>query len=404
MRVWLRIGVSMWLGGRGAPSSIVLVGMGVICIAVAVMVISVCVVAGFDRVINDKMAWLLGHVQVRAYHAGGLAWELPPVKYDSALVAQLSAMKGVRQVRPFYHKGALLVGKNGRITGVVLRGLHLTHHAFGSYWKAGDTSTLRVARKGVVISSEQSRALDIFVGDSVIVAVKRADGTMQLSRAPVLGIYSAGMLEYDKVVAFVPLHYLWALSGVKDELSGYEIVLEDWRLFPAVYREMEESLPVEMGIFTLRDLNPNLYDWLELHATNKKVLLILLMAVVVVGLSSIGIVTVLENASRLSILWALGARNWQVGVVFFLAVESLLLVGMLAGDLLAFSLLFIQKFTGVVRLDENAYYVREVPVAFPVGELLTVHGIVVLVSILTMVVPIAILRRLKPAQLFRWHF
>lgn len=404
MGVWLRISVSLWTGGRRIPSAIVLVGMGVVGVAVAVMVISACVVAGFDRLINEKMAWLLGHVQVRLYYAEALAWELPTVRYDSAMIGKLSELEGVKKVRPFYHKGALLIGGEGKLTGGVLRGLDLTHHSFGLYWKRGDTSALKSASRGVVLSSEQARKLGLSVGDSVLIVVKGAGGGVRVSRAPILGIYSTGMMEYDMVIAFVPLRYLWSLSGTQNVLSGYEIVLEDWRLLPSVYENLEEALPPEMGIFTLRQLNPNLYDWLSLHETNKTVLFILLLAVVFIALSSISIVIVLENASRLSLLWALGARRWQIAVIFLLAVGALLVGGVVWGDILAFSLLLIQKVSGIITLEESAYYVREVPVAFPVKELLLLHAVVIGVSVVTLVVPMVVLRRLKPAQLFRWHF
>jgi lipoprotein-releasing system permease protein len=98
----------------------------------------------------------------------------------------------------------------------------------------------------------------------------------------------------------------------------------------------------------------------------------------------------------------MGATNWRIRKVF--VVYSLLIVvrGMLIGNLLGFGFVGLQWWLGLVKLDPEAYYVSVAPVSFDIGWIIGINVVTFVVTILSLILPSALISRIETAKVIQF--
>ena len=199
-----------------------------VSLGVAVMVISVCIVLGFKREVQQKVMGMGGHVQVLNYdHQVDL--EPHPIVLDDDVMAQLRETQGVAHVQRFCNQPGMLKTEES-FQGVILKGIgeeydlgFLRQHLVeGEVPVFSDT----VSSQRILLSQTLSRQLRLKVGDKVYAYF--FDNGVRTRRFTVSGIYSTHMGEFDKTLIFTDLHTTRRLAGyADDQYSGAEITVMD---------------------------------------------------------------------------------------------------------------------------------------------------------------------------------
>jgi len=253
----------------------------------------------------------------------------------------------------------------------------------------------------IVISKTLARKLNIHIGNKVRVFFSYRP--LRVKEFTVVGIYHTGLKEYDDVIVFMPLSTVQMILGW-DELmvSGYKIYLTDWMVESVVQEELLEIVPFEFYVFNNRELNPNLFDWLNLHETNKMVLIGLLIIVSVVNLFSVLITFLLERTPMIAMLSAIGATAGLIRRLLVAIGIWLLLVGTFIGNVVALALALIQIKFKLIKLPEEAYYVPYVPLKLdPFNIFITNLGVVFWVVALLLIASMFYKLR-TPSEALRW--
>ena len=98
------------------------------------------------------------------------------------------------------------------------------------------------------------------------------------------------------------------------------------------------------------------------------------------------------------LLKALGMRNAALTRLFLYTSVYIAGVGLLIGNVLGIGLCGVQLKTGWLQLDENVYYIREVPVYLNPTTILTINGITLLLCVTMMLIPTRMLRKITPVK------
>jgi lipoprotein-releasing system permease protein len=102
-------------------------------------------------------------------------------------------------------------------------------------------------------------------------------------------------------------------------------------------------------------------------------------------------------------LKALGASDWMVQKIFLRHSIIITTTGIIFGTLLGLGLLFIQQATGIIKLPEEAYYMREAAVKIIWWEVVMVGILTFLVSLLILMIPTLIVKRVKPVKAIQFR-
>src|SRR6476646_5057027 len=203
-------------------------------ISVAVMIVTLSFVNGFQETVSNKVFSFWGHVRIqyRQPMKATIAEEVPIEKNDT-LARQVAAMPQVQSIHPFATKYAILKTAT-EMEGLLLKGFensmgfsNLSAFLQSGRWIHFNDSTY--ARE-IVISEYTANQLQLKLGDRVLIYFVRPDGSLRPDKLTVVGFYKTSIEDYDKMFAIADLKLIRRLNGWKeDEIGGYEIFLKDYR-------------------------------------------------------------------------------------------------------------------------------------------------------------------------------
>jgi lipoprotein-releasing system permease protein len=203
--------------------------------------------------------------------------------------------------------------------GVLLKGLDTTYDFthLSSFLKEGrwlqfnDSSYARE----IVVSTYTANQLNLKLNDRILIYFVRPDGSLRPDKLTIVGIYKTSIEEYDKTFAIGDIKLIRRLNGWDaDEIGGYEIFLKDYNQMDLVSNAIYNSdkIPQTWETKTVKEIYPNIFDWLNVINTNSTVLITIMIIIAVINLITCLIILVLERLRMIGILKALGATNWTV--------------------------------------------------------------------------------------------
>ena len=181
-------------------------------------------------------------------------------------------------------------------------------------------------------------------------------------------------------------------------IGGYEVVLNDYTHMDEVSVDLYKQLPEGWDSRTMKEIYPEIFDWLNLQNTNKFILLAVMTAVAVINLITCLIILVLERTRMIGVLKALGSTDWNIQKVFMIQGAYITIVGVVWGLIIGLGISFLQLKTGFIKLNEEAYYMAVAPVEIIWWQIIAVAVVTFLVCFFILLIPSLISRRISPAK------
>ena len=165
----------------------------------------------------------------------------------------------------------------------------------GRWLRFSDTTYSRE----IIISSYTAAELKLKLNDKVVIYFVKPDGSLRPDKLSIVGIYKTGIEDYDKTFAIGDLKLIQRLNGWQpNQIGGYEIFLQDYHDMEKISDDLYfnvENFPVTWDTKTIKDLYPNIFDWLSMQDITRNVLIGFMIVVAVVNLITCLIILVLER-------------------------------------------------------------------------------------------------------------
>lgn len=398
-------------GGKNVSRPAIRIATAGVAIGLAVMIVSVCVVLGFKSQIRSKVIGFGSHIQILNYESvsSGVS---KPVAFPDSLMNVIRQEPGVRHVQRFSNKGGILKTDES-FEGIMLHGVGQEFDP--AFLKANLTEgevprfSADSASNKILISRVIADKLHLTCGSKVFAYF--FDGTVRARRFTVAGIYQTNLSEFDDKMVFTDLYVCNRLNNyADDQYAGVEITVDHFEDVDKVagqlvrkVNHLVDKYGAGYATMTIRELYPQIFDWLDLLDVNVWVILILMVAVAGFTMISGLLIIILERTNFIGVMKALGATNRSMRHVFLYFAAFIVGRGLLWGNILGIGLVAIQYYFNVVHLDPATYYVDAVPVLFNIGYILAINAATAFISVFVLLLPSLLVSHIHPAKSIRFE-
>lgn len=398
-------------GNKQVTPPAVRIAMIGIALGLAVMILSVAIIIGFKKEIRNKVIGFGSHIQISNFN-NNTSYETAPIAVSDTLFNELRAYPGIRHVEKFATKPGILK-TDVDFQGIILKGIDQDFDwtFFRENLKEGDLFTIhpKNTTTDVIISQYLSDLLRLKTGDSFLTYFVQEE--VRARKFTITGIYETDFLDYDKLFVIGDIKQVRRLNGwEQDEVSGLELVVDNYNrlddMAEDLYFDLIEKQDRNGNSFyvrSIKELNPMIFNWLQVLDMNVVVILVLMMAVAGFTMISGLLIIILERTHMIGILKALGEDNTSIRKIFLYVSFFLIGKGMIWGNLIGISLCFLQSRFQILTLDPATYYLNAVPVDLNLLSLILLNIGTLTASMLMMLGPSYLITQIDPAQSIRFE-
>jgi lipoprotein-releasing system permease protein len=372
-----------WIGNRYVRSRnrnsfvslISAISMLGIAIAVAVLIIVLSVVNGFERELKDRLLAITAHANIEGVEGELRGWQ------QLQEVAERNPR--VRSSAPYVSGQALMVfGEN--LSGVELRGIDPVQ----------ENSVSGVAS---LMLEGQLASLEPVVP--------------RTKRFKVSGIYRVGMYEFDRRLAFLSMDDAQKLYRKRDSVTGVRLAVTEIFEAHAIVREvaLEHGDLVLISDWTRRHVN--FFRSIQITKSILFVILLLVVAVAAFNIVSTLVMVVKDKQADIAILRTIGARPSSI-LRIFMTQGSIIgivgtLAGVLAGVVLAVNLetvvTYLEAVFGIKFLAADVYFISDLPSELRKADVLQIASIALGLALVSTLYPAWVAARTAPAEALRYE-
>lgn len=371
------------------------------------MIISLAITTGFKKAISDKVIAFGSHIQITNYDLNR-SFEAIPISMDQPFYPSLSDMDGVKHIQVFGTKSGL-IKTNDQIQGIVMKGVWKDYDwdIFKDKIVEGSVLEIDSAQRtnDILISKMLADKLNFKLGDEVRAYFINPDEVSPRGRKFVIrGIYETGLEEFDDIFIIGDIRHIQRLNKWDDDMvSGFDVYVDNFKDLDKIYEQVYDEVGYKLDATSIKELYPQIFDWLNLQDMNVIIILILMIAVAVINMISTLLILILEKTNMIGILKALGARNLSIRKVFVYNATFIIGRGLLWGNLFGLAIIILQQQFHFLKLDQESYYVPYVPVTLDWLSVLAINAGTVVVCVVFMIVPSYVITKVNPVKAIRWE-
>ena len=385
-----------------------------IALGVAVLIIGLSAMNGFERELNQRILAVVPHAEISSANGQSNA----PIDHWQHLAAKLKQNPQIVGVSPFVSFTAL-VENGAKLKVVQIKGVEtalqdqvssLGHFVLNQGWQNF------AQNGGLVLGSGIARDLDVQEGDWVSLLISQQKGTENLTQPLRERVQVTGILrldgQLDHSYALMPLTQAQQLMDYQaEQVSGVELKTADPFNIQTLDYSMLQDYPQMLYLQNWISKFGYMYRDIQLIRTVMYIAMVLVIGVACFNIVSTLIMAVKDKAGDIAIMRTLGANNGFIKRIFIWyglqAGMKGCLIGIVLGVILALNLTALiqglESFIGRKLLSDGIYFVDFLPTELHWQDVLLVLLSALILSLFASLYPANRAAKLQPAQVLSGH-
>lgn len=398
-------------GRNGFISFISLVSMVGIGLAVAVLVVVLSVMNGFENELQQRILSIVSHATVSGIDE--------PLEDWSSVRERALARPDVTGAAPYVDGQGLSI-VDERLAGVRVRGidpvLERDVSTIGELLLEGSLDSLEAGSFRALIGTSLAEELGIGIGDSFVLMLAEGRVTPaglvpRMRRFEVAGLFEAGMYEYDRGLIYVNLQDAALLFRTGGEATGLRLTVSDIFLAGRVSEEFARELGGGFYISDWSRQHSNFFRSIQITKSIMFVILSMVIAVAVFNIVSTLVMVVRDKRGDIAILQSFGATARSILTVFatqgtvigVIGTVLGLALGVLVATQLGNIVAFAESAFGIDLLAEEVYFISDLPTQVRIPEVVQIGALAIFLAILATLYPAISASRQPPVEALRYE-
>jgi lipoprotein-releasing system permease protein len=391
---------------RGFLSFISVVSVGGLAVGVAVLIIVLSVMNGFERELRSRILSVTAHATLMGL--SGVIEDWRPAQ------ERAQRLPGVLAAVPYVEAQAML-SHGSQLGSTMIRGIdpQQEQRAVGLAQRieGGALATLTPGSFRLVLGDALAEQLGVKRGDELILIAPQGSMTPaglvpRMRRVQVAGMFHSGMYEYDSALALMNIDDARLIYRLGDAVSGLRLALADPFAAPRIVRDLALQLGGGYFVSDWTRAHASFFQSIKLTKSMLFVILLLLVAVAAFNIVATLVCVVKEKQSDIAILRTLGAAPRNVLLTF--AIQGMLvgLIGTVLGAVLGWLISWrldwlihgLERLLHTQFLDARVYYMSDLPAYVEWRDVINVTVIAFLLCAVATLYPAWRAASLRPAE------
>ena len=390
-------------GNNRLSRPIIRIAILAIALSVAVMLVSIGVVKGFKKDIADKVIGFGSYIQITNF-SNNNSYETGAISKNQDFYPAIEQEDGIQHIQVFATKAGIIKTKD-EIHGVVLKGIGSDFNSsfFESNLVEGKVPIYNdsLTSSRVLISKKIADLLALQLEEKIIMYF--VQDPPRVRKFVVSGIYATNLQEFDDLYVFGDIRHIQNLNNWgSDSVGGFEITISNFDNLDAQAQMVDEKIYYDLNAQSIKEINPQIFDWLKLQDINVNVIIILMLIVAGINIITGLLILILERTKLIGVLKAIGQSNWSVRKVFLYNATFLITKGLFWGNLLGLGMALSQKYFHIISLNPATYYMISVPIYLTFTDVLLLNFGAMFICLLMLILPTFLITKITPIKAIRF--
>ncbi|WP_210396327.1 lipoprotein-releasing ABC transporter permease subunit [Motiliproteus sediminis] len=379
-------------------------------LGVAVLILVLSVMNGFDRELRQRILGMVPHATLSLYRNEIQDWQ--------PLIEELENQPKVVGAAPYITAQGMLTS-HGVVQGVLVNGIDPAYEPrvsiLGEHMTQGQLNALQGGEFGIVLGDLLARSLGVQLGDKITLVLPEASISVagvfpRLKRFTLVGVFSVGA-ELDASMAYIHLEDAARIKRISSGVEGVRLKLDSLFDAPREVRRIARTLEGGYRVSDWTRTHGNLFQAIQLEKKMIGLLLFIIVAVAAFNIVSTLVMVVADKRSDIAILRTMGASSGTIMRTFIVQGGYIGCVGTLVGTALGVVMAltvtdvvaWIEQVFHIQFLSAEVYFISYLPSELRWPDVAVIALTSLLISLLATIYPAYRASQTKPAEALRYE-
>ncbi|WP_312084323.1 ABC transporter permease [Epilithonimonas hominis] len=384
---------------------IVYIGRLSVALGIIVSLITISTGLGSKKAIEDRISNFSGDISVKSTRSNS-SYNTSILDTNGLDKKAIKSVPGVAGLQSYAAVSGILRTENN-FAGVILKGVgkDFDRSRFEPFMIQGSIPDYKEDgyNNEIILSEKIASDLSLKANDSIVAIFSKEDQKPIYRKFLIKGIYKTDIKLVDDLYIIGDINHVRKILNMNEkEVGGLDVFLEDTDQIADVFPKIEKYIGYKNYAEKVTEKYPQILDWVNIFNQNISLIITIMLLVVVINIVMVLLILIIERTNSIGLLKTFGATNGQIRSIFINYTLMIMIPGLLAGNVIGIGSLLVQKYTGIIKLDPENYFISTVPVDLNPLYIISVSVGIFIVSGIAMILPSYLISRISPLKAIKY--
>ena len=376
-----------------------------VALGIIVSLITISTGLGSKKAIEDRISNFSGDISVKSTRSNS-SYNTSILDTNGLDKKAIKSVPGVAALQSYAAVSGILRTENN-FAGVILKGVgkDFDKSRFEPFMIQGSIPDYKEDgyNNEIILSEKIASDLALKTSDSIVAIFSKEDQKPIYRKFLIKGIYKTDIKLVDDLYIIGDINHVRKVLNMNEkEVGGLDVFLENTDQIADVLPKIEKYIGYKNYAEKVTEKYPQILDWVNIFNQNISLIITIMLLVVVINIVMVLLILIIERTNSIGLLKTFGVTNGQIRSIFINYTLMIMIPGLLAGNIIGIGLLLIQKYTGIIKLDPENYFISTVPVDLNPIYIISVSVGIFIVSGIAMILPSYLISRISPLKAIKY--